>query len=365
MSRQIWLSLICCFALPSLARAADAPLDVSPQPGVVLLRNGQVVSGRVTQAGEFYYISLTSGEIRLQANQVDLVCHSLAEGYERKRSRIDPDKLGDHLDLALWCIWQQLYENAAREIADARAIDARHPRIALVERQLKLAQERPTHEPRSAAASGPSNEDLDRLLRGMPPGTVETFANSIQPLLLNTCATAGCHGPQSEGKLRLLRTQLGKSSSRRFTQRNLHAVVEMIDRADPPASPLLKAPVAPHGTAKAPIFTSKDMVQYRQLVQWVMRVAQSNAEQPPTVDKPDDNLLQRLPQAGRASSASTSPNQLFAGGTAPTEAVDTPTSSAAARTTDKKSTRTTATTGDSSSDPFDAEIFNRQFSPNP
>ena len=364
MSRHIWLSLICCCAISTLARAADAPLDVSPQPGVVLLRNGQVVSGRVTQAGEFYYVSLPSGEIRLQSNQVELVCHSLAEGYERKRSRIDPDKLGDHLDLALWCICQHLHENADAEIAEARAIDPRHPRIALVERQLKLAQERPAHEPRAAAASGPSNEDLDRLLRGMPPGTVETFANSIQPLLLNTCATAGCHGAQSEGKLRLLRTQLGKSSSRRFTQRNLHAVVEMIDRADPPASPLLKAPVSPHGTAKAPIFTNKDMVQYRQLVQWVMRVAQNSAEQPANVEKPDDHLLQRLPQAGRAGATSSSPNYLLMDAAETADVADV-TARTGARTSDKKSARATTVTSDATSDPFDAEVFNRQFLPSP
>jgi hypothetical protein len=367
MSRHIWPLLIYGFLPLALARAGDAPLDVSPQPGVVLLRNGQVLSGKITQAGDDYYIALSSGEIRLHANQIDLVCRDLQEGYERKRSRLDPEKVADHLDLALWCLWQQLYENAAREIADARALDPRHPRIPLVERQLKLAQEQPSHNDRKVAGgAGPSTEDLDRLLRGMPPGTVEQFTNTVQPLLLNTCATSGCHGAQSDSKLKLLRTQLGKTASRRFTQRNLYSVVELIDRADPAASPLLTAPLTPHGTAKAPIFTNKDVVQYRQLVYWVMRVGRSGAEQPPNVEKPDDHLLQQLPQMGRAAPPQGAANGLLIGGPqmpiAPTEGARLP--QPAAKSDSKKSLHTgTIADVDPPGDPFDASIFNERYAP--
>ncbi len=314
MSRQIWPFLICWLWPLAVARADDTSLNVSPQPGVVLLRNGQVLAGKVTHAGEEYYVSLTSGEIRLQASQVELVCRDLQEGYERKRSRIDVSRVTDHLDLALWCIWQKLFDDATRELAEARALDARHPRIILVERQLKLAQDQPAHnDHKSAASNGPTSEDLDRLMHGMPPGTLEVFANTIQPLLLNTCASGGCHGPQSDNRLRLLRTQVGKTSSRRFTQRNLYSIVELIDRADPPASPILTIPVAPHGSAKAPIFTNKDVVQYRQLVNWVMRVSQNAPEQPPSVEKPDDNLLQQLPRMGKPAAGPMGAGPLFLG----------------------------------------------------
>ncbi len=339
---------------------------MAPQPGVVLLRNGQILSGRISQAGEEYYVALDSGEIRLRANQVELICRDLAEGYERKRGRIDPDKLGDHLDLALWCIRQGMYDNAAREIADARQIDPRHPRIALIERQFKLAKEQPSSARQKPATGEPSptNEDLDRLVRGMPPGTVETFATAIQPLLLNTCATGGCHGPQSESKLRLLRTQVGKTSSRRLTQRNLYAVLDTIDRNDPPASPLLTAPVIPHGTAKSAIFTNKEVVQYRQLLQWVMRVSRSGqSEQPTSVDTPEDHLSQRLPRTVRPSSAPT-PNALFAtsGESKPTSAASGTTRAEIMKAGDKKALRAeTTTSADPPGDPFDPQLFNERF----
>jgi hypothetical protein len=344
------------------ARADDAALTVAPQPGVVLLRNGQALAGNISRAGEEYYIALPSGEIRLRANQVELVCRDLQEGYERKRSRMDPERLADHLDLAIWCIRQRLYEQGNQEIADARGIDAKHPRITLVERQLKLAQQQPTASEHRVLSgdSGPSTEDLDRLLRGMPHGTVETFSSTIQPLLLNTCGNAGCHGPQSESKLRLLRTQLGKTSNRRFTQRNLYAVIEMINRSDPPASQLLTAPVAPHGTAKAAIFTNKEVVQYRQLVQWVMRVASGPAsEQPASVERSSEPLLQRLPPATRSAGESAPANLLLMG----RSDARAPAASGGKNAAKKSAQKQPAASDDPPGDPFDPEIFNRQFLP--
>ncbi len=106
MSRQIWPLLTLLFLL-SRAVAGDDPLAVAPQPGLVLLRNGQVMSGKITQAGNFYYVTLPGGEIRLPAEQVELACRNLTEGYERKRAGIDPEKLADHLDLAIWCLRQK------------------------------------------------------------------------------------------------------------------------------------------------------------------------------------------------------------------------------------------------------------------
>jgi hypothetical protein len=45
-------------------------------------------------------------------------------------------------------------------------------------------------------------------------------------------------------------------------------------------------PISPHGNAKAPIFTSREAVQYRQLVNWTYRVAaRREPAAPATTDK--------------------------------------------------------------------------------
>jgi hypothetical protein len=110
------------------------------------------------------------------------------------------------------------------------------------------------------------------MIRSMPTGTVETFTNVIQPLLINQCSTSHCHGPTSDSPLKLLRVAAGKTQSRRATQRNLHAVLNAINHDDPDSSLLLTMPTQPHGSSAAAVFTSRQAFQYRQLVDWVYAI---------------------------------------------------------------------------------------------
>ncbi len=350
-------------------RADETPRPTAPADQVLLLRNGQALRGKITHAGDYYFVTLASGEIRLKADQVDLICRNLEEGYAAKRGGIDPTKVNDHLDLAQWCLEHELYEGATAELADAEAIDRSNARLALIKRQMELARQRPgVHDRKLAAADKVlTNEELDRLVRGMPHGTVEMFSTAIQPLLLNTCTTSGCHGVAADNRLRLLRLNLGKSASRRLTQRNLHAVMQLIDRNNPSASPLLQVPIAPHGTSKNPIFTSKEAVQYRQLVVWVSRVTNApTTEQPTSVEKPNDTLSQRFSTAPAIElDASFAPNPAHAtsgagaGRVAPTAKSDEPATSASG----KRTARKIASPEMPADDPFDPDLFNRRYFP--
>jgi len=246
---------------PSLA---PAPLD-----GVVLLRNGQVIEGKITRSGDLYYVVLPEGEIRLKAAEVEHCCRNLAEGYLRKRAAVPLDSVEEHLRLAQWCHRHKLFEAAAAELADARRIDAKHPMIDVVQHRLEAAAEpqRPAAPPASAEQSL-SLEQLDRMVRGLPAGSMENFTQTIQPILLNNCTTGGCHGPLSDTKFRLLRIPSGKPPSRRLTQRNLYEVLQWIDPARPEASALLSVPLQPHGKAKTAIFRDHRVAQYKRLVDW-------------------------------------------------------------------------------------------------
>ncbi|HQU43009.1 MAG: hypothetical protein B7Z73_06030 [Planctomycetia bacterium 21-64-5] len=269
--RAVLILLFALTAYPASRRAAAEPLQLSPIDGVVLLRNGQVLSGKIARAGDYYYVSLPRGEIRLKANEVEKVARRVEELYEEKQARLRPGELRDHLDLAEWCVEQKLVEQGSRQLALAMSLDPRHPRIGLIQRRLELAQRRDV-EPapaRHPADSGPSNEELDRLVRGLPSHAVETFTSTVQPLLVNTCTTSGCHGPRSQGKLRLFRLSLGEPVNRRRTQRNLYAVWQVVDADRPAESPLLRQPTRPHGKLRGPIFSGREASQYRQLVAWV------------------------------------------------------------------------------------------------
>ena len=285
---QLVASVAIILAVTAAPRAQE--LDLGPEPGVLLLRNGQVIEGKITRAGDLYYVTLPNGEIRIRAADVEFCCPNLEEGYRSKRAAVRLGNVHDHLELAQWSLRHGLFGHAGRELADALDADPTHPMIGVLERRLKMAMQPPATPPQPAKPSNPapSLEGLDRLVRGMPPGSVETFAERIQPLLMNNCTAAGCHGQGSETDFRLLRVPVGRPPSRRLTQRNLHATLQLIDREKPSASPLLTAPIRPHGTAKTAIFTDRQITQYRWMVDWVRRVAERPEPEVPATVAPQE-----------------------------------------------------------------------------
>lgn len=262
-------------ALAQSPAPAIAANQWQPQQAVVLLRNGSVLSGLVLRSGDYYEVQFDDGELRIRVDEVAFVGPTLEACYEHRRQGIEFQKVGDHLALAEWCLRHDLIGLAGRELRDAMACDPTHPKIGLLERRLRLALEAPATDTDPAEPTDPQiarPEDLDRMIRSMPRGTVETFTNVIQPLLINQCSTSHCHGPTSESPLKLLRVAAGKTQSRRATQRNLHAVLNGINHDDPDASLLLTMPIRPHGSSAAAVFTSRQAFQYRQLVDWVYAV---------------------------------------------------------------------------------------------
>jgi hypothetical protein len=276
--RHAWvLSAVAGAVLAARAAAAQEPaMPAATEQGVVLLQNGRVLQGRVEKLGECYRVSQADGEIRVRASEVQFVCRDLEEGYQRKRATLDPQDVSAHLQLAQWCQRQGLLRAAAVELDAARQIDPSNPLVDTLERRLQMALEAPRDPapPARPVVAGPTNEELDRMVRGMPPGTVETFIQSTQPILLNHCMTSGCHGGRGEDRLQWIRTPLSQPPSRRVTQRNLYATLRWIDWENPGNSPLLTAAGGPHGHLPAAVFTDRQFGQYRRLAEWVYRVAQ-------------------------------------------------------------------------------------------
>ena len=262
--------------------------------GVLLLRNGQMLEGRIVRTEDHYQVNLPDGEIRVRACDVELCCQTLEEGYQRKRAAIQVSNAQDHLQLAQWCERHGLYKFAANELADAAAIEPNHPMLGVLRRRLEMDLEPPQQplEPSGPIEKVPSAEDLDRLTRGMPPGSMEMFTQTVQPLLMNYCMTSGCHGPQSQTKLRLMRAPMNQPPGRRITQRNLHAVLQEIDYANPSASRLLTAICASHGPVKAAIFTDRQAGQYRRILDWVNLVTQQQ-QQPIAPELPPSVVVRR------------------------------------------------------------------------
>jgi hypothetical protein len=286
-------------ALGQLWAAADE-LSLAPRQGVLLLNNGEVLEGTITSAGDRYDVDLKDGQIYVKRAEVARLCRDLQECYTHKRAGIEEGRAQDHLDLAEWCLRHQLLNIAEKELTDARAAEPDHPKIRLLETRLKLAKASPPGtSPNAASEKTVSPEQLDALVRNLPVGSMESFTNTVQPMLLNHCSKSGCHGPRSTNALRLERIAPNRLAGRHPTQRNLQAALALVDRDKPEESKLLQSPIRPHGTLKAPVFTDREHSQYRQLVTWVYLVAgarESTAR--PSLEERGAPLLQTIPRQG-------------------------------------------------------------------
>jgi len=188
-------------------------------------------------------------------------------------------------------------------------------------------------------------------MRELPEDVVQKFTADVQPLLVNRCASNACHGAGAESEFRLVRPSWGKTLTRRFTQRNLHASLMQIDKESPESSPLLTAPSAPHGSLASALFSDREKQQFELLADWVQQVVHQEDSPPATIVPGPSSLLQasynepvNLPQVEEESAAS---DRSSGENAAPSHGM-------------KRSERQP---GDFvPRDPFDPEIFNRRFS---
>jgi hypothetical protein len=364
-------------ALPETKHRAEARAAAGSD-SVLLLRNGEMIQGRVTRCGDRFEIRVPGGEIYVKAAEVQHECRDVQEVYLRKTALIRRDNAMDHFELAQWCIKAGLLENASRELAEATAMAPQHPLIEVLQRRLKAASTPlPQAEPDSKSTSvGPTPQELDRMVRGMPPKTVEIFAQSIQPMLVNNCSAAACHGQSASNGFRLLRLPTDSPPSRLLTQRNLHAALEWLDRDSPEASPLLTYATRPHGTARVPVFTDRQVIQFRQLRDWCYRVAKADtAVMQASYNEPVGSWGQGGHTGGRnPQGAARGPRRQHGGANGearqkapPSDAPDSGTidlrGGAASEGPRRAAHRGGTAPNSSSADPFDPEPFNRQFGP--
>src|SRR5262245_4769568 len=121
------------------AATAAAQTSLRPEAGVVLLRNGQVLSGLVTRAGDYYIVKLReTGEVRLPAADVEALCGSLDEVYEFKSLHLAGSGVKPHLALAEWCLRQNLPARCSQQLVLAMRIDPDNEQLKHLERRLEL-----------------------------------------------------------------------------------------------------------------------------------------------------------------------------------------------------------------------------------
>src|SRR5262245_40344147 len=184
----------------ALCCAVQGQTSLAPEAGVLSLKNGQIIEGNITRAGDYYIVTKGEGsELRLKTDEVEAFCATLLEAYEFKERHLSGLSARSHLELAKWCLRHGLYDKCAEQLAAAEHVEPGHPQIAELQTRLKLIVETTQPPaPASNTAAGIAPDELEKAVRALPKASVEKFGAIVQPILLNRCGANQCHGPNAK-----------------------------------------------------------------------------------------------------------------------------------------------------------------------
>lgn len=286
---------------PISGDAASSRAETPPRQ-VLILRDETALVGQVRRLDNSYEVRTASGTSLIPAARVLRHCESLHEAYSFLRSRPLPDALQDALRLARWCARHGLVEEARQEAL--RALQLR-PDHREARRLAGLLDGEPpavsSPDVPNLPSAAPSREERQPPPKSLPsatrpttakpgeptehrytPETLRSFAQRVQPILFNSCATAACHGGNRGLAFELQRPPSTGVVQPVTTRNNLLQTLRFLDPDDPANSELLRKALEAHGGRPRPPLAGKDMPAYQTLEAWVLSV--HPPRQPPPLD---------------------------------------------------------------------------------
>ncbi len=288
------------FAGRATGQLTELPQEPSGKPhtprNYVVLKSGSVWRGNAETEGNQVVVRLDSGAVvRLNLREVDFVSESIDDAARRVASRIPEDNLAARIKLADWCLGNGAFADAEREFirlsrigqleAEVRALGQRLERARAEEASHDAAPgERPaTPTPPNSTDAGLVREMPDTRLRlathgelraaveSLRPESRRVFSSSVHNRILAGCAAARCHSGPNDS-FRLWKYTHGGGIDSTATQRNLHAILEWVDRDEPSRSRLLEYMSRAHGGQESAAFEI-DSPEWSKIRAWIIATA--------------------------------------------------------------------------------------------
>ncbi len=215
-------------------KATSAPIRY------LVLFDGRVVEGGIEERPGGYMVSQPAGAIVLPFELIRVAASSLTEAYEKQRDNFAFPTANDHLGLAQWCYTNKLYAQANAELEAVLRLEPQRSEARELLKRVDAATSRETA--RRTAPQGSGAGSGDRTTGRIRTETHAEFIRRIQPLLVNKCGNATCHGMASSNGFRLANVRAGLRHQRLPSDQNLAAVLAQISAESPQQSPLLLKP---------------------------------------------------------------------------------------------------------------------------
>lgn len=278
------------------ARDASSHKNASSER-ILVLQNSKVLKGVIRQSSTGYIVNMPGGHLVLPFDQVRFEAEDLEDAYRQQREAL-PDQTASHIELARWCLANALPDHARKELRAALRCDpdssVAKNMLQRINDQLLTTKEVPAVVQRDGQFSllGELKPGIaPDALGGLPREAASEFVTKVQPLLVNRCATAGCHGPGSGNTFELQRAKVGKGAPKMYSERNLAAVLERVDRERPLGSPMLvklRGEPKAFGTRQSHGGLSQE--QLRMLRSWIETISKKPEElAKPTVETATDD----------------------------------------------------------------------------
>lgn len=301
------------------AQVGQKPVNSGISPGngqaLLVLIDGKVLNGRYTPRPDGYDVQVAAGRMFISSDRVRFIASDLQDAYQRMRSSQSELTPEVHVELAHWCLTNNLPDEAHREVLDALHLD---PNRADAKRILAALELRSGVPGRSKSGSGlteyPSTRESvgtpieTRSLAGLSRSVAQEFTRHVQPLMMNKCASGGCHGNGNESSFQLASAHRGSSPT--IAERNLAAVFKQIDLVHPSSSPLLVQVEGTHGDLNVPLFRGRLGAQQLSVLRnWVRAAANDIAPDANTENQPVESEIQLTSAVNGSSDPSASPHR--------------------------------------------------------
>ena len=268
--------------------ADPAPLIVSthltsPQQAVLLKKTDRVLVGSVRLNGNFYEIEIADhSRVSIPRDQVEFVGANAEEIYQYKCRSINRWKTGDHFQLTRWCIQNRLLVHAIDHYKEVERQSSNHPSVKQLgaELQQKILSDEtfrafaglPPLPATTVNTSNPKTADSVALASATAqiaehPQVGVYFNDRIQPILMNRCSQAACHGVSANNSLRLLEPR--GSAYARVSSENLKHVLATVAPDESGTPKLLSLATKAHGSQRIPAIALSETALIEELKKWI------------------------------------------------------------------------------------------------